>query len=441
MRAAFYAVIIIVVIAAVGVAWAARYPEIDPAVPASPSDFSSEQVTRGAQIAAMGNCQECHTTRDGAAFAGGVPIQTPFGTVYSTNITPEPETGIGRWSLAAFTRAMRDGLDREGHHLYPAFPYDHYTRLEDGDIEALYAYLMTRQPVEASAPDNDLPFPLDIRLVVEGWNLLYLDRGPYRADPSQSDEWNRGAYLVEAIGHCGSCHTPRNSLGAEIAERRLSGGQGEGWDGPALDAGSPAPVTWTADALKDYLSHGWQEHHGKALGPMAEVVGNLAEGSEEDIAAIATYLASLQDRASEQDTGAVLADAEDRDWTALEIASLAGDFGETAEDRGALIFAGACATCHRAGGGLPATRPVPLALSTTVALDEPDNFIHVVDHGVEPEEGRPGPIMPGFGDILTDDQIADLAAYVRAHFSDGPAWSGIQNAIARVRKHGEHASE
>lgn len=435
MRAAFYVAVTIVIIAGLGFAWAGRYPEIDQVVPADATAFPAEQLSRGAQLAAMGNCQDCHTTEGGKPFAGGVPIPTPFGTVHSTNITPHADTGIGRWSLAAFSRSLRDGIDREGDHLYPAFPYDHFTKLSDADIEALYAYLMTRDPVEASAPDNELPFPLNIRMVVEGWNVLYLDRGSYTPDSSRSEDWNRGAYLVEAIGHCGSCHTPRNSLGAEIEGRRFAGGHGEGWRGPALNADSPAPVPWTGEAFAAYLGQRWHEHHGMALGPMAEVAANISQGREEDIAAIADYLASFQQDASEEATQSIVANAQEHDWTPIEVAALSSEFGGSAQERGALIFAGACATCHHGGGGVPATRPVSLALSSAVALDEPTNFLRVVDHGIAPEQGRAGPTMPGFGDVLTDDQMADLATYVRSHFTDEPEWAGIADALAHVREH------
>jgi mono/diheme cytochrome c family protein len=228
----------VVIIAAGGAAVAWR-PPIAPAA-APPTGFASAAIERGARVAALGDCVVCHTARQGQPFAGGRPLPTPFGTIYATNITPDPETGIGHWTEVAFRRAMRDGIARDGSHLYPALPYTHFTRATDSDLADLYAFVMTRAPVRASPPPNRLPFPLNIRAVVAGWNLLFLRPGPWQPDPTRSAEWNRGAYLVEAVGHCGACHTPRNALGAERGNDALAGGDAEGWLAPALDAGSPA---------------------------------------------------------------------------------------------------------------------------------------------------------------------------------------------------------
>src|SRR5687768_14305547 len=186
-----------------------------PSEPPPRAAFDADVIAKGAQLAAMGNCNVCHTAPGGKAYAGGRPLKTPFGTVYGTNITPDPETGIGRWSEAAFARAMREGLDREGRHLYPVFPYDHFTKMTDEDIRALYAFVMTRQPVRAETPPNELPFPFNVRSAIGVWKHLYFEPGRFRPDPAQSAEWNRGAYLAEGLGHCGACHTPRNLVGAE----------------------------------------------------------------------------------------------------------------------------------------------------------------------------------------------------------------------------------
>jgi len=197
--------------------------------------FDPALVARGANLAAIGSCATCHSPAPAQPFAGGLALQTPFGTVYSTNITPDPETGIGAWTQAAFARAMREGVARDGHLLYPVFPYDHYTNLADEDIGALYAYLMTRAPSTAPAQANRLIFPLGWRPLLAGWNMLYLKRGAVAPDPQRGTDWNRGAYLTEALGHCGSCHTPRNMLGAQDLDRYLGGGEAEGWYVPALN--------------------------------------------------------------------------------------------------------------------------------------------------------------------------------------------------------------
>src|SRR5580700_5121826 len=203
--------------------------------PPAPQSFDANLVKRGRELAAIGNCNDCHTVRGGQSFAGGLPVPTPFGTIYSSNITPDPETGIGRWSEAAFQRAMRSGVNREGQHLYPTFPYDHFTNVSDQDDAALYAFLMTRPAIHAPARENQLPFPLDQRVVVAGWKLLFLRPGSFQPDPSKSAEFNRGGYLVEGLAHCGACHTPRNPLGAERANASFAGGNVDNWKAYALN--------------------------------------------------------------------------------------------------------------------------------------------------------------------------------------------------------------
>jgi mono/diheme cytochrome c family protein len=231
-------VCIAAVIGFVAFAWRSA---IDPIAPQS-QNFSPEMVARGEKIAMLGDCNICHTAPGGRALAGGLALPTPFGTIYSTNITPDADTGIGRWSEDAFRRAMREGVDREGRQLYPAFPYDHFTLATDEDIAALYAYAMTRDPVRAVAPADDLAFPFNIRPLLAGWKLLFLRQGPYRPDAGQSAAWNRGAYLVEGLAHCGACHAPRNALGAERKRDGFGGGDAEGWNAYALNQASPAPV-------------------------------------------------------------------------------------------------------------------------------------------------------------------------------------------------------
>src|SRR5882757_2884952 len=276
--------------AAFAIAWRPAIAAID--LPA-PQSFDTALVKRGRYLAAIGNCNDCHTVRGGRSFAGGLPVPTPFGTIYSSNITPDAKTGIGRWSEAAFRRAMQSGVDRDGQHLYPTFPYDHFTHVSDDDDRALYAYLMTRQPVRASARENDLAFPFNQRIAVAGWKLLFLRHGTYQPDSTKSAEWNRGAYLVEGLAHCGACHTPRNALGAEKTQASFAGGDVDNWHAYAINSQSSAPVPWDMDALFRYLRQGWHPDHGVARGPMAEVVSNLSEVPESDIRAIATYMASV----------------------------------------------------------------------------------------------------------------------------------------------------
>jgi mono/diheme cytochrome c family protein len=254
--------------------------------------FAPALVTKGAQLAAIGDCAICHAGQNGQAYAGGTALQTPFGQVYASNITPDEATGIGTWSEAAFRRAMRAGVDRSGGFLYPAFPYTHFTHVTDADLEALYAFLMTRQPVTAKTPETKLPFPFDIRPLMAGWNLLFLDRSPLRPDPAKNAAWNRGHYLVEGLGHCQACHSPHNNVGAEQSRDAFAGGLADGWQGPGLTAAtSPAAIAWTEDAIYAYLRHGIDQivptvprgilrgiddRHAAAAGPMGSVSHDLA---------------------------------------------------------------------------------------------------------------------------------------------------------------------
>ena len=229
---------------------------IAPIARPDPSVYSAATIARGQQLAALGACAECPTSIGGAVNAGGRPLETPFGIIYATNITPDEATGIGSWSYPAFERAMREGIHRDGRHLYPAFPYTHFAKATDADLQALYAYLMAQAPVRAEIPGNRLAFPFNQRPLLAGWNALFHTPQTIRPDPAKSEVWNRGAYLVEGLGHCGACHSPRNELGAEIANRYLAGGFAEGWEAPALTSLSRAPIPWSEDELYAYLRSG-----------------------------------------------------------------------------------------------------------------------------------------------------------------------------------------
>ena len=235
LRKTLLIVIVIVVIAGGAAAALAWRPTIEPVPRPAAASFDPALVKRGGELAAIGDCATCHTAPGGRAFAGGLALPTPFGTIYSTNITPDEQTGIGAWSEEAFRRALWEGVDRGGRHLYPAFPYDHFTLIDERDVSALYAFLMTREPVTAPAPANKLPFPLNFRPLLAGWKLLFLHTGRFQPDPNQSAEWNRGAYLARGLAHCGACHTPRNAFGARKKDRAFAGGEAEGWTAYALD--------------------------------------------------------------------------------------------------------------------------------------------------------------------------------------------------------------
>jgi mono/diheme cytochrome c family protein len=430
-------IVVVFAVIAVGFVMFAWRSEIAPVEVPSARSFDSAIVAKGASLAAIGNCNVCHTREGGEPFAGGLKLPTPFGAIYATNITPEPETGIGRWSEDAFIRAMREGVDREGRHLYPAFPYDHFTQVTDEDNRALYAFLMTRKPVRAEAPANELPFPLDVRLVLAGWKLLFFTPGEYRPDTAQTAEWNRGAYLAEGLGHCGACHTPRNLLGAEKKGEHYAGGEAEGWTAYALNAASPAPVPWTVDSLSTYLSTGFEEHHGVARGPMAPVTANMKSAADGDAKAIATYVASImgEPSAERRDRGARALEAETRHPPGLHVQTAGAQtlpVGVDAKEPGAAIYAAACSTCHDAGRPVP-YGGLPLRLSTAPSGPTPMNPINVILFGLPAPEGEAGPIMPGFAGAMTDRQIADLLSYLRKTFSDQPAWTETEAMVRDIR--------
>jgi mono/diheme cytochrome c family protein len=430
-------VLILALAGAAGFAVLAYEPAIDPVTPPERSAFEAATIARGAELAAIGNCIVCHTAPGGAVLAGGLAIATPFGTIHSTNITPDLETGIGRWSEAAFARSMRRGVDRDGRHLYPAFPYDHFTRVSDADNRALYAYLMTRQPVRAPERPNELAFPFNLRPLLAGWKLLFLREGPQADDAAQSAEWNQGAYLAEGLAHCGACHTPRNRLGAEKRDEHFAGGEAEGWYAYALNAASPAPVPWTADSLHIYLRQGWHAQHGISRGPMAPVTTNLASVPEADVRAMAVYVAERMGAPGRDKTAraeAVLARARPS-RPGAETAT--GDSQTLPEAPGSgsgrALYAAACAGCH------DGSRPLPygglnLHLSTAVNGPNPDNIINVVLQGLPPAPGERSAIMPGYDGVISDAQLAVLLAYMRAAFSDQPPWPDLPATVARQRE-------
>jgi mono/diheme cytochrome c family protein len=308
---------------------------------------------------------------------------------------------------------MREGVDREGDHLYPAFPYDHFTLVNDADSAALYAFIMTRQPVQARTPENQLPFPLNMRFILAGWKLLFFHKGPYQPDLAHDEQWNRGAYLANGIGHCGACHTPRNSFGAEIGTQHFGGGEAEGWHAYAINADSKSFEAWNAQDLHMFLSKGWHDRHGDAHGPMAPVSQNLSSVPDADVKAIASYVASVMGK-REEPTGR----------------SPASD--EPSNDTGAALYAVACANCH------DGTRPLPfggvkLTLSTAVTGESATNLINVVLDGLHPPEGTAGAIMPGFSSTLTDGQLESLVAYVRSNLGAKPPWTGVETSVREAR--------
>lgn len=425
-----------VVFAAVAYYWR---PAIAPIAPPPAASFSRQAIEQGRVLAGMGNCAACHTADGGAAYAGGRPMATPFGTIYSTNLTPDTRTGIGRWSLEAFRRAMREGVGRDGQHLFPVFPYTHFAQVNDADLSALYAWLMTRAPVEAMPPANTVPFPLDQRVLQAGWKLLFfrpdagLPRAPQALSGQQVQEWHRGRYLAEGLGHCSACHTPRNALGAEIAGSAYAGAAIDNWYAPALTAANTAPLPWTRDELYAFLRTGATALHGVAAGPMSQVVhDSMAASPDADIRALAAYFAQLGQADQRQvDTDALVKASIERSQRVARVDN----------DMGASLYVAACAACHSNSNDVPALLRPELSLNSAVSAPDPSNLIQVILHGMGKNEGLQGVIMPGFAHALSNADIAQLAAYLRRSRSHQPAWTNLEATVARLRAGSHVASQ
>ncbi len=399
---------------------------IAPVPLAAANVYSPATIERGRQLAALGNCVGCHTATDGVPNAGGRALGTPFGRIYSTNLTPDA-TGIGNWSLSAFQRAMREGISRDGQYLYPAFPYTSYAKTTDEDLTALYAYLMVQPAVQSTPPVTKLAFPYNIRPLMAVWNGLFHDPSPIKAEAAQTLEWNRGNYLVNSLGHCGACHTPRNALGAEQGGKAyLAGAVIDGWEAPALTGLSRAPVPWTAAELYRYLRVGHTQQHGIAAGPMGAVVKELGALPDADIAAMANYLASFT---------SPITDAQSQ-IRAVEVVATAQQNAGALLGSGQRLFSGACSACHHDGDGpkLLGVNP-PLALNSNLHSTRPDNLINIILNGVREPATQDIGFMPAFKYALSDAQIAELASYMRSRYAPGDAaWLNLPADIARLRK-------
>ena len=455
--------------AAVGLTVAALpwRPAIAPVQAPDLSVYSAEAIERGRLVAAASDCVVCHTAPGGTPNAGGLHLDTPFGQIVTTNITPDVETGIGNWSYAAFERAMRQGIHRDGRHLYPAFPYTSFAKFSEADMTALYAYMMSQPAVRSTPAPTSLAFPYSIRPLMAGWNTLFHDDQPYKPDPTQSLQWNRGAYLVQGAGHCGACHTPRNALGAEQRGKPafLAGGEAEGWEAPALNSLSRAPIPWNEGDFFQYLSTGFSPRHGSAAGPMGPVIHGLQQLPSADVAAMSHYLANLDGVKTNQASGArearesleasqgttsrpgiapALDPAQDPALHAsMHAAELARIEAATAprarvfDAAGERIFEGACAVCHepQAGPALAGIK-LSLALNTNLHSDQPDNVLQSILQGIDSPANDALGDMPAFGSTLNDRQIVDVVHYLRDRFApDRPAWRNVEERLTSLRKH------
>jgi len=358
-------------------------------------DFS--QVERGRYLTVAGDCAGCHTKPGPQDFAGGLPIETPFGKVVAPNITPDNETGIGLWSDDDFVRAMREGVRRDGEHLFPAMPYTYYTKIKRDDALAIRAYLATLTAVNNSVQADQLPFPLSLRGDMVAWNKLYFTPGEFRSNSDKSSEWNRGAYLVEGLMHCGACHTPKNIAGGDKTDERLQGYALQGWFAPDITPDKRRGIgSWSVDDLVAYLKTG-HNRFAAATGPMAdEVAKSSSKMTDADLHAVATY---LKDGAAPKEESAQPVAAADPGMK-----------------MGAAIYADECSACHApAGKGIANFFPA-LAGSPSVQSDDPTSAIRVVLAGTQSvaTNGAPtAPSMPGFGWLLGNRQVAAVLTYVR----------------------------
>jgi mono/diheme cytochrome c family protein len=405
--------------------WYAWHPALEPVIPEVDTVYSPQVIAKGKMLAAAGYCDTCHTPPGGAAYAGNYEMHTDFGTIYSSNITPDIETGIGSWSEAAFIRAMRTGVSRDGHHLLPAFPYEHFNKMTDEDIRAIYAYIMTSVPgVKQVKKDNGIPFPLNIRSLQAGWKLLFADKDGFTANKDKSPEWNRGAYLAQGIAHCGACHTPRNALGGEQYNKMYQGAAIDGWIAPSLTTTSRSPLPWRELDFYEYLTTGNSPYHGSAAGPMAPVMHKgLAQLPDKDIHAISTYFADL---AGTSHT------AENAIHPTLQTALTAQHSqGDPRLDDGARLYATACQSCHYNSESIVKGRPL-LTIGSATHLDDPTNLINVILDGVRNDQGIEGVVMPGFRDALSDEDISAIAAYLRQAAGEN-SWPDLQQQVGVIR--------
>ena len=370
-------------------------------------------IERGRYLAAAGDCAGCHTTEGAAPYAGGRPLQTPFGTVLSANLTPDA-SGLKGWSADQFWRAMHEGVSANGDHLYPAFPYNYFSRMPRTDTDALFAYLQSLPPV-ANKPDrNQLPFPFNIRALVSVWNLLYLDPAEFKPDPAHDAQWNRGAYLVEGPGHCAACHTPKTVLGGPQKGHDFQGGAFGTWFAPDLTPNGRSGLGgWTRDETVQFLRAG-RNAHASASGEMGLVVQDSTSLlADDDLQAIAAYLA---DRAASPSPAMTPPD--------------------TAQMKiGEAIFVDECSACHLGRGQGQTLAFPPLARSANVQQTDPATALHIILAGAQAAPTRAAPTaftMPSFAWKLDDRQVAAVATYVRNEWGNAaPAVTADQ--VAKLR--------
>jgi mono/diheme cytochrome c family protein len=377
---------------------------------------NAAQLRLGQYLVAAGDCMSCHLRDGGEPLAGGLGLKTPFGVIYTRNITSDKDTGIGDWTRDQFYHALHDGIDDEGKNLYPAFPYPWFRLVSRQDTDAILAFLKTTPAVKYTPPKNALPFPLNFRSAVKGWNLLYLNSRDFQPDPNQSAEWNRGAYLINGLGHCGGCHTPKNGLGAVKTKLKLHGATLDGWVAPDLTANDRTGLgAWSMDDVTEYLRTGRNAHAG-AGGAMADVITySTSLMSDADLHAMALYLRSQAASPS--------------------VAHIQPDAG--AMRRGAEIYSDACASCHLEDGvGQPRYFP-PLGPNAMLQQVDPIGLEHLILAGgrIGTSPTRPSPLaMPSFAWKLDDQAVADVSTYIRNSWGNQAAAVSASDVRTARRK-------
>jgi mono/diheme cytochrome c family protein len=385
------------------------------ATPVEESKPDAAQLNRGRYLVAAGDCLSCHVREGGEPFAGGLGLNTPFGVIYTSNITPDKDTGIGAWTADQFYRAMHDGKDDEGTDLYPAFPYPWFRRVSREDDDAIFAFLKMIPPVKYTPPKNDLSFPFSVRSFVGAWNLLFLDSHGFQPDANQSAEWNRGAYLVTGLGHCGACHTPKNSFGADKSKQELHGGKLDNWVAPDLTANSRTGLgDWSVDDIAEFLATG-RNAHAAAGGAMADVITYSTQYlSDADRRAMGVYLKSQ----------------------AASPATVSSPPDAASMRRGAEIYSDACSSCHLENGVGQSRIFPPLGKDAMLQQGDPTGVLHLVLAGTQigASASRPSALsMPSFAWKLSDQEIADVSSFIRNSWGNrAPAVAASE--VAGMRK-------
>jgi mono/diheme cytochrome c family protein len=383
--------------------------------PIADSVPNAAQLRRGQYLVAVGDCMSCHLRERGKPLAGGLGLKTPFGVIYSSNITSDRETGIGGWTSEQFYRAMHDGTGAHGENLYPAFPYPWFRLVSRMDDDAIFAYLQTMPAVKDTPPKNRLIFPLGIRSTVKGWNLFFQKTGDFVADPNETAEWNRGAYIVNGLGHCGACHTPKNFLGADKTGYAFRGSEIDNWVAPDLtDNHRTGLGGWTTEDIVEYLATG-RNVRAAAGGGMADVITySTSLMTDEDRKSISTYLKSQQ--------------------ASPDAARRQPD--EAAMRRGAAIYSDACTACHLENGVGQARLFPPLPGNAMLQQTDAAGLMHLLLAGsrVGTSPSRPTPVtMPSFAWKLTDPEIADVSTFIRNSWGNH-ATPVVPEKVSEMRK-------